>query len=134
MRAVRLALEQDITLTSNDNHRFSHVFTLTSKSESGVLARGNADEQRLLELDLKTIRFVAPEFRMKGGVKKPISIEDKFMLENMSPKATGRIVSNNYFLTVRCEYEGCTCCSALPVARTPVTIVPMMNPQLQNYQ
>lgn len=87
MRAVRLALEQELTLTSNDNHRFTHTFTLANKSEAGVPARGNADEQRLLELDLKTIRFVAPEFRMKHGVKKPVSIEDKFMLENMAPKA-----------------------------------------------
>lgn len=97
-------------------------------------ARGNKDEQRTLELDLKTIRYQVPAMRKKRGVQKPLSVEDRFMMENMQPRCNGTLVTNEYFLTVRCGYEGCTCCSALPVCRVPITIVPVINPQVWGYQ
>ena len=56
---------------------------MAQKEEAGVSARGNKDERRILELDLKTIRYTAPQHRMKKGVQKPLSVEDRFMMENM---------------------------------------------------
>ena len=110
------------------------MFTLSKKSEAGVPARATKSEQRILEVDLKTIKYTAPDMKKKKGVMKPLSIEDRFMLENMSPKCSGTHVKNEYFLSVRCGFEGCTCCSQLPVCRVPITIVPVINPQVWGYQ
>jgi hypothetical protein len=132
MRNVRLNIEQVLTL-HGDGHRYSDTFTLASDTEAGVPARSSEPAQRNFDLDLKTIRYVIPAFRKKKGVEKPLSAEDRFMLENMAPRCHGSKVSNEYFLTVRCAYDGCTCCSALPVAKVPITIVPVINPQVWGY-
>jgi hypothetical protein len=107
---------------------------LANQGEQGVPARTPGEAQRLLQLDLKTIRYTAPAFTMKKGVQKPLSIEDKYMMENMQPQCHGMYVTNDYFLCVRCEFNGCTCCSQLPVARIPLTVVPIVNPQVWGYQ
>jgi hypothetical protein len=119
---------------NGSGHRFNHTYTLANREQNGVAARTNANEPRLLELDLKTIRYTAPASRKKKGVVKPLSIEDRFMMENMQPRCNGSLVKNEYFLTVRCGYDGCTCCSSLPVCRVPITIVPIINPQVWGYQ
>jgi hypothetical protein len=139
MNGVRLAMEQELTLTSDSaifggSHRFHKVYTLANREQAGIAARTNASEPRLLELDLKTIKYNAPATKKKKGVEKPLSVEDRFMMENMQPKCTGKHVKNEYFLTVRCGYEGCTCCASLPVCRVPITIVPIINPQVWGYQ
>ena len=107
---------------------------MAQKEEAGVPARGNKDEKRVLELDLRTIRYTAPLHRKKKGVEKPLSVEDRFMMENMQPRCRGTHITNEYYLTVRCGFSGCTCCSSLPVARVPITIVPIINPQVWGYQ
>lgn len=66
--------------------------------------------------------------RRKRGVMKPLSPEDLYMATQMQPACHGTHVTNEYFLAVRCGYEGCTCCASLPLARIPLTIVPVMNP------
>lgn len=134
MQHVRLAIEQELTLRGSGNHTFRNTFTLANKTEAGVPARGDKDTQRLLELDLKTIKYNAPLHRKKKGVEKPLSVEDRFMMENMQPRCHGTFVTNEYFLSVRCDYDGCTCCSSLPVCRVPITIVPVINPQVWGYQ
>jgi hypothetical protein len=87
-----------------------------------------------MELDLRTIKYNAPAYKKKKGVTKPLSIEDRFMIENMQAKCSGTLVKNEYFMTVRCAFAGCVCCSQLPIARIPLTIVPIINPQVWGYQ
>jgi len=43
-------------------------------------------------------------------------------------------VKNQYFLAIRCKYDGCTCCSRLPVTKVPVQIIPTVNEDLYNYE
>ena len=86
-----------------------------------------------MEVDLRTIKYNAPTQKKKKGVQKAISVEDQFMMSNMAPKCTGHHITNEYYLTVRCQFDGCVCCSAMPHARVPITIVPMINPQVQVY-
>ena len=37
-------------------------------------------------------------------------------------------ITNEYFLCVLVEFDGCVCCVNLPDSRMPMTIVPMVNP------
>ena len=82
MTNVRLAIEQDLKLKTS-SHRFQQTYTLANKSENGVNARAGSGEQRFLEVDLKTIRYTAPATRKKKGVQKALSIEDRYMMENI---------------------------------------------------
>jgi len=94
-----------------------------------VPARAPNNEQKLMEIDLRTVSpYNPPATRKKGGKQRPWSSEDLFMMRNLQAKCTGRHIENNYFLSVRCRFAGCTCCSNLPVTRIPLTIVPIMNP------
>ena len=82
-----------------------------------------------MEIDLKSVTpYNPPTMRKKKN--KPFSREDLFMLRNLQAKCTGAHITNNYFLTVRCQFAGCTCCSNLPVTRIPLTIVPIINPEV----
>ena len=67
--------------------------------------------------------------RNKRGQIKPHAPEDIFMMQNIQPACHSSHVRNNYFLAVRCTYEGCTCCAALPHSRIPLNIIPINNPQ-----
>ncbi len=133
MSGVRLAIEQELTLNAS-GHRFHHLFTLANRTEAGVEARKEGTQQRHMEVDLRTIRYTAPDHKKKKGVQKALSVEDRFMMENMAPKCSGSHVKNEYFLAVRCAFEGCVCCASMPVARVPITIVPVINPQVWSYQ
>lgn len=64
---------------------------------------------------------------------KPLCPEDIFMMQQMQPACHGHHVTNEYHLAVRCSYEGCTCCAGLPHAKIPMSIVPVVNPQLYGY-
>ena len=132
MQHVRLNIEQVLTL-HGDGDRYSDTFTLATKQEDGVGARNPEPAHRNIDLDLKNIRYVVAATKKKKGVEKPLSVEDRFMLENMAPRCHGSKITNDYFLTVRCGYDGCTCCSALPIAKVPITIVPVINPQVWGY-
>ncbi len=46
----------------------------------------------------------------------------------------GFIVKNEYFIAIRTEYEGCTCCADTPTARVPLTILPEMAPGCYGFQ
>ena len=130
MEHVSLSLEQELTLTAG-GHRFSHTFPLTTSLQPGVHARANKDEQRVMEIDLKNVApYNPPTHRKKAGQQKQFSVEDLFMLRNLQAKCSGAHIQNNYFLSVRCRFAGCTCCSNLPVTRIPLTIVPIINPQV----
>ena len=46
------------------------------------------------------------------------------MLGGIPPATHGKTITNEYFLAIRCVYDGCTCCSAQPFARIPINILP----------
>lgn len=133
---VRLAIEQDLRLTTSPGggHSNNETFVLQNQDYPGVAARGADKEPRPLEVDLKQIKYVVAASRKKKGVDKPLSVEDRYMLENIAANCKGRLITNQYFLTVRCDFAGCTCCSRTPVCRIPITIVPIINPQVWGYQ
>jgi hypothetical protein len=136
---VRLAIEQELRLTTSPgggfgSHSMNDTYVLSSRDYPGVAARNADKEPRLLEVDLKTIKYVVAASRKKKGVDKPLSVEDRYMLENIAANCQGKLISNKYFLTVRCNFAGCTCCSQTPVCRVPITIVPIINPQVWGYQ
>lgn len=47
--------------------------------------------------------------------------------------ATGSIVNNKYFLAVQPKYTGCLCCSKTPQCIIPLTIMPLVNPIMQDF-
>ena len=136
---VRLAIEQELKLKTSASggfgtHSTNQTFTLANKTEPGVGPRQARKEPRGIEVDLKTIKYTVAASRKKKGIDKPLSVEDRYMLENIAAKCKGSLITNEYFLTVRCDYAGCTCCSQTPVCRVPITIVPVINPQVWGYQ
>jgi hypothetical protein len=66
--------------------------------------------------------------KKRKGVTVQISPEDQFMMEGAQAACHGRHVVNEYFLKIELSYDGCTCCSNLPDASMPLTIVPIVNP------
>ena len=56
------------------------------------------------------------------------------MMASVQPATHSRFITNEYFLCTRTAYSGCTCCSDLPDARLPLTIVPMVNPACFGFQ
>ena len=133
LNEVRLAIEQDLEVHA-DGQTYRNLFTLADRHEQGVPANHGSVEKRKLEVDLKSIRYEVPHERKRKGVMKAVSPEDLYMMQNMQPACHGHNVKNEYFLAVRCSYSGCTCCSAQPYARIPLTIVPVFNPQCYGYQ
>jgi hypothetical protein len=61
-------------------------------------------------------------------VTKPYSPEDAFMMKQAQPVTHGHIVKNEYFIAIRTEFEGVTCCAATPWARVRLAILPIVNP------
>ena len=55
-------------------------------------------------------------------------------MASLQPACHTKKFSNDYYLSVTVEYDGCVCCVDLPDARMPMTIVPLVNPDLLNLQ
>jgi len=90
---------------------------------------GQKDFQTEMLLDLSRIRYEVAEYKKKKGVQVKLSPEDAFMMAGVQAACHGRHVTNEYFLKIECSYDGCTCCSNVPDASMPLTIIPMVNPQ-----
>ncbi|CDW79403.1 UNKNOWN [Stylonychia lemnae] len=129
---VRLAVEQVVRITAGW-HTFNQTFTLSDKHEAGVPANHSTPELRHLELPLSSITYQVEGQRKKGGHMKSICAEDLYMMKQMQPACHGHHITNEYFLAVRCGFEGCTCCATLPHARIPISIVPVVNPQFASF-
>lgn len=110
------------------------MFTLSEKYEQGVAAKEPNDVYRFITVDLNTIKFNPPAARDWLGVSKPYSPEDTFMMSQAQPVTHGYIVKNEYFIAIRTEYDGCTCCTDTPTARVPLTILPEVNPNCYGFQ
>jgi hypothetical protein len=87
-----------------------------------------------MTLDLSTIKYEVPEMKKKKGKQIKVSPEDMFMLKSIQPACHSRHITNEYFIVIELGYDGCTCCSNLPDARTPFTIVPLVNPACFGFQ
>ena len=46
----------------------------------------------------------------------------------------GRLVKNEYYLTTKTEFDGCTCCADLPHTKIPLCIVPIVPPSSHGFQ
>ncbi len=101
--------------------------TLVQDQTSGPAARVK-DFKTELVLDLSKIKFDVPHFKKKKGQQKKQTPEDLFMFANVQPATNSKHITNQYSLVIEVEYKGCTCCSNLPDAKTPLTIVPIVNP------
>lgn len=124
---VRLAIEQEICLKA-DGHVYKEMITLTKKEEPGVAANEPNPVYKFVEVDLNTIKFPEIESKTVRGVTKPYSPEDKYMMSRIQAAAHGSLVKNEYFIAIRTEFDGCTCCDTTPLARTPLQVVPTGNP------
>jgi len=80
-------------------------------------------------MDLVNIKYDIPAAKKKRGEEKYRSPEDMFMLSGVQSETHGRFINNEYFLVIECTYDGCTCCSNLPDARMPITIIPICDPR-----
>ena len=109
------------------HHRHVEEKTIISKEKEGPAA-GEADWKKGMELDLSKIKYDVAGTKKKKGVIKKVSKEDAFQMASLQPACHTKKFSNEYFLRVVLEYEGCHCCQNLPDASMPMTIVPMVNP------
>ncbi len=117
---VRLAIEQEIKLTCG-GHRYSEMITLAQRTEGGIPAQNPQNVHRHIEVNLGSIKTPPVNDRpTKKGTVKPYGPEDKFMMQQIQAAAHGSIIQNNYFVAIRTEYDGCTCCDTTPLARTPL--------------
>jgi hypothetical protein len=87
-----------------------------------------AEWQTEMNLALDHIKYEVAEFKKKKGVQKKVSPEDSFMMAGIQAACHAKKVTNEYFLCVLVEFDGCVCCVDLPDSRTPMTIVPLVNP------
>ena len=81
-----------------------------------------------MALDLSKIKYEVAGTKKKKGVQKAVSPEDMFMMSGIQAAVHGKSIKNEYFLVVTVEYDGCVCCVDLPDSRTPMTIIPLVNP------
>ena len=127
MTNVRLAVEQEVHIMCH-GHNWRDVITVKQAVEHGVPAKHDKKETKHLKVDLASIKYPAPQHRKKKGAMKPVSLEDAFLMSQAQPAAHGQIIRNEYFLSVRTEFDGCTCCADLPSCKIPLCIVPNVNP------
>lgn len=81
-----------------------------------------------MQVDLSKIKYEVQDKKKKKGVEKKISPEDQFMMAGVQPAVHAKRITNEYFLCVKVNYDGCTCCADLPDSRSHITIVPIVNP------
>jgi hypothetical protein len=82
-----------------------------------------------MTVDLGKIKYEVVGQKKKKGVMKEVSPEDRFMMAGVQSACHSKRITNEYFLCVLVEYDGCTCCVDLPDSRAPMTIVPLINPE-----
>ena len=87
-----------------------------------------------MSLDLSKIKYEVIGQKKKKGVTKEVSPEDRFMMSGVQSATHSKRITNEYFLCVLVEYDGCTCCVDLPDSRAPLTIIPLINPECFGYQ
>jgi hypothetical protein len=127
VKEVRFSIEQ-VMKQRIGHHSHTEKRTIIKKTCDGPEAN-DANWKKSMELDLSKIKYdVATEKKKKGQTKK-ISKEDAFQMASLQPACHTKKFSNEYYLCVTTEYDGCICCVDLPDARMKMTIVPLVNPE-----
>lgn len=114
-------------------HAYNYTHQLVRRDVPGPGAGVEGWTNELL-LELAKIRYEVTPNKKKKGTMIPISPEDMFAMTGVQPACHSRHITNEYFICIELEYDGCTCCSNLPDARTPITIVPLLNPACFGFQ
>merc|ERR1712183_522188 len=90
---------------------------------------GQNDWHEDFNIDLSKIKYEAITQKKKAGQVKTVGPDDQFLMKQLQPAVKhAKYISNRYFLAVRTEFDGCTCCNETPDGKTPLTVVPMVNP------
>lgn len=131
----RFFIEQRMTIRGVGPFAHTHSFTnkLIERDVQGPQALQGGFQTELL-MNLNEIRYEAVVNKKKKGVQMTLSPEDLFAMTGLQPACHSRHITNEYFICIELEYDGCTCCSNLPDARTPLTIVPLVNPACFGFQ
>lgn len=126
---VKFWLEQRLTIRSLGfgGHTYTDVVKYAQSSQPGPNF-GQGGYQTEMFCNLAGITYVVDEYKKKRGVQVKISPEDAYMLAGIQSACHSRHITNEYFLKIECEYDGCTCCSNVPDASMPMTVVPIVNP------
>eukprot|EP00347_Sterkiella_histriomuscorum_P000383 403376073 len=131
MNQVRFVVEQHISIHAGWD-TYSTIYNLSTKNETGLEARHSKPEIKQFDLPLSTIKYDVGQDKKKDGTFKMRSDEAMFFLSQLQPQVNSKHLKNEYFLGVRCDFEGCTCCSQQPNVLIPITILSQMD--LQQFQ
>lgn len=85
-------------------------------------------------LDLSEIKNEVTSHKKKKGKEKKRSPEDIFMLKNIQPATHSPAITNEYFLKIVLAYNGCLCCSNVPDASMPLTIMPAVDDSFTRFK
>ena len=129
---VSFFVEQRLTVHA-DHYNHTHTHRLVERTVEGP-GPNVADWQTQLSLNLAEIKYEVAKVKKKKGVQKNVSPEDSFMMAGVQAACHSKKITNEYFLCVQVEYDGCVCCVDLPDSRMPLTIIPLMNPACFGFQ
>ena len=115
------------------HHSHTYRHRLVNNTVEGPAA-GVANWATEMALNLGDIKYEVAGEKKKKGVMKPLSPEDQFMMAGVQAASHGKKITNEYFLCVLVEYDGCVCCVDLPDSRMPMTIIPLVNPACFGFQ
>ncbi|CDW76085.1 UNKNOWN [Stylonychia lemnae] len=132
LKTVRFCIEQEIVINCN-GHVYRGTKVLKEKHDDGVPARHPQISEREIEIDLSEIKYPVPEHRRKRGQLRKVTPEEAFQMGQAQPACHGLIIRNEYFLTVKTVFEGCTCCADLPMAKIPLVIIPYISLVSEGY-
>lgn len=127
VKQVAFAVEMHVDISIWADH-FRHTYEYAKSSCPGPNA-GQADWEQNFGIELHKIKYEAVTQKEKDGAIKTVGPDDQFIMSQMQPAVShGKFIKNRYFLAVRTDFDGCTCCHETPDGKTPLTIVPMVNP------
>ena len=128
---VRFSIEQELRQHIGHHHN-AVTKTIIAKDIEGPDAEAG-DWSETMKINLDDIKYEVAEMKTKKGKQKKVSKEDQHMMASLQPACHTKKFSNEYFLCVTTEYDGCVCCVDLPDARMKMTIIPSFNPELFGY-
>ena len=126
---VRFFVEQRLKIGGGgwDHEHSIHKKLVESKVKGP--SPGDKDFHEDLNMDLSKIKFEVSGEKKKKGQNKKLSPEDVWLMAGIQPACHSKNIKNEYFICVELDFKGCTCCSDVPDVKTPLTIVPLVNPE-----
>ena len=112
---VRFSIEQEFRQHIGPHHH-STTKTIILKEIEGPDA-GEGGWKETMKLNLEEIKYEVAEMKTKKGTQKKVSKEDKFMMASLQPACHTKKFTNEYYLRVSTEYDGCFCFADVPDAR-----------------